>query len=83
MKRAESSYDAAVSEAVCNKLFPPLHQDHHPYHALVCRLQLLELPLKHQAAVQNLIVVLMALTDVPTATAQLEGEGIFLLKDLR
>lgn len=60
-----------------------MHQDNHPYHALVCRLQLLELPLKHQAAVQNLIVVLMALTDIPTVTTQLEGEGIFLFKDLR
>lgn len=83
MGRIESSYNAAVSGAICSKLFPPLHQDDHPYHALVCRLQLLELPLKHQAAVQNLIVVLMALSDVPIATTQLEGEGIFLLKDLR
>lgn len=65
------------------KLSSPLHQDDRPYHALVCRLQLLELPLKHQAAVQDLTVVLMALTDVPTATAQLEGEGVFLFKDLR
>lgn len=72
-----------LSGAICSKFCTLLHPEEDPYHALVCRLQLLELPFKHQAAVQNLIVVLVTITDVSTATTQLEGEGIFLFKYLR
>lgn len=71
------------SQSHLKRAFPCCAASPAPHHALVCSLQLLELPLEHQAAVQDLAVVLVALTGAPTAPSELEGEGIFLLKNLR
>lgn len=73
----------SLSRATCRTSCPPPPFDRDPHHALVCSLQLLELLLQHQAAAQNLAVLLVTLTDASAATAQLEGEGVFLFIDLR
>lgn len=73
----------SLSRATCRTSCPPPPFDRDPHHALVRSLQLLELLLQHQAAAQNLAVLLVTLTDASAATAQLEGEGVFLFIDLR